>query len=92
MARILVATALIRPLAWEPPYDMGAALEKKAKRQKNLKKCFKFNVWLIYCVVPISAVQKSDPVIYAFVHYFSHIIFYHVLSQDGFFELHRTFR
>ena len=30
----LVATALIRPLAWEPPYVMGAAQEK-AKRQKK---------------------------------------------------------
>ena len=29
-----VATAPIRPLAWEPPYAKGAALEK-AKRQKN---------------------------------------------------------
>ena len=28
-----VATAPIRPLAWEPPYATGAALEK-AKRQK----------------------------------------------------------
>ena len=28
-----VAAALIRPLAWEPPYATGAALEK-AKRQK----------------------------------------------------------
>ena len=31
-----VATAPIRPLAWEPPYAEGAALEK-AKRQKNKK-------------------------------------------------------
>ena len=31
------ATALIRPLAWEPPYAVGAALEK-AKRQKKKKK------------------------------------------------------
>ena len=31
------ATALIRPLAWEPPYALGAALEK-AKRQKKKKK------------------------------------------------------
>ena len=30
----LVATAPIRPLAWEPPYAVGAALEK-AKRQKT---------------------------------------------------------
>ena len=32
-----VATALIRPLAWEPPYAMGAAQEK-AKRQQQQKK------------------------------------------------------
>ena len=35
--RRLVATAPIRPLAWEPPYAVGAALErqkdKKEKRQ-----------------------------------------------------------
>ena len=35
--RRLVSTALIRPLAWEPPYATGAALEK-AKRQKKKKK------------------------------------------------------
>ena len=33
----LAATALIRPLAWEPPYTVEAALEK-AKRQKKKKK------------------------------------------------------
>ena len=33
----LVASALIRPLAWEPPYAVGAALEK-AKRQKKKEK------------------------------------------------------
>ena len=32
-----VATAPIRPLAWEPPYATGAALEK-AERQKKKKK------------------------------------------------------
>ena len=31
------ATALIRPLAWEPPYAMRVALEK-AKRQQQQKK------------------------------------------------------
>ena len=31
-----VATALIRPLDWDPPYAMGLALEK-AKRQKKKK-------------------------------------------------------
>ena len=33
----LVATAPIRPLAWESPYAVGAALEK-AKRQKKKRK------------------------------------------------------
>ena len=33
--RRLVATAPIRPLAWEPPYAVEAAQEK-AKRQKNV--------------------------------------------------------
>ena len=32
-----VATAPIRPLAWEPPYATGAALEK-AKKDKKKKK------------------------------------------------------
>jgi len=31
-----VATALIRPLAWEPPYAVGVAQEM-AKRQKDKK-------------------------------------------------------
>ena len=34
--RRLAATAPIRPLAWEPPYATGVALEK-AKRQKKKK-------------------------------------------------------
>ena len=34
----LVATALIGPLAWEPPYVTGAALEKTKKRKKKRKK------------------------------------------------------
>ena len=34
------ATAMIRPLAWEPPYAMGASLEKgkKTKNKKTNKK------------------------------------------------------
>ena len=32
-----VATALIRPLAWEPPYAMGAT-QDMAKRPKKKKK------------------------------------------------------
>ena len=38
-----VATAPIRPLDWEPPYDAGAALEK-AKRQKKKRKRDLFSV------------------------------------------------
>ena len=37
-----VATDPIRPLAWEPPYAMGAALEKTKKKKKcpkGLVKC-----------------------------------------------------
>ena len=37
-----VATAPIRPLAWEPPYATGTALkrqkDKKKKRKKKMKK------------------------------------------------------
>ena len=32
------ATALIRPLAWEPPYAAGVALEKAKRQKKNEKK------------------------------------------------------
>ena len=37
------ATALIRPLAWEPPYAAGAALEKAEKDKKEKKRKEKFN-------------------------------------------------
>ena len=32
------ATALIRPLAWEPPCAEGAAIKKKKKNKKQKKK------------------------------------------------------
>ena len=34
----LAALALIRPLVWEPPYAVGAALEKDKKLNKKIKK------------------------------------------------------
>ena len=37
LGRRLAATAPIQPLAWEPPYAAGGALEK-AKRPKKKKK------------------------------------------------------
>ena len=41
----LVATALIRPLAWEPPYAAEAAPEK-AKRPKKKKEKIQFVISL----------------------------------------------
>ena len=32
-----VATAPIRPLAWEAPYDVGVALKKKKKEEREAK-------------------------------------------------------
>ena len=37
--RRLVATAPIRPLAWEPPYAEGAAQEIAKRQKKKLSKC-----------------------------------------------------
>ena len=39
----LAATALIQPLAWEPPYAAGAALKRQQQQLKKKKKeqrCF----------------------------------------------------
>ena len=33
----LAATAPIQPLAWKPPYDMGAALQRQKKKKKKKK-------------------------------------------------------
>ena len=33
----LAATALIGPLAWEPPYAVGVALERQKRQKKNKK-------------------------------------------------------
>ena len=32
------SAALIRPLAWEPPYAMGAALKKKERKKAKRKR------------------------------------------------------
>ena len=34
----LAAAALIRPLAWEPPYALGAALKRPKKKKKISKR------------------------------------------------------
>ena len=33
-----MTTALIWPLAWEPPYALGESLKKKRKKEKKKKK------------------------------------------------------
>ena len=38
-------TALMRPLAWEPPYALGAALEKDKRPKKKKKKEVKLDVF-----------------------------------------------
>ena len=45
--RRLAATAPIGPLAWEPPYAMGATLEKalKKKKKKSLPLLHAYYVW-----------------------------------------------
>ena len=45
--RRLAATALIRPLTWEPPYAVGVALKEKAKRKKF------DNYILLYSLFPL---------------------------------------
>ena len=51
----LVATALIRPLAWEPPYAMCVALEKEKKRQKK-----KVKMYARYPVQPLNNKIKGN--------------------------------
>ena len=62
----LEATALIRPLAWEPPYAVGAALEMTKKDPQknfflNLKSTFQYST--LHCPFPIKylvKIQKTD--------------------------------
>ena len=37
----LAAVALIRPLAWEPPYATGVALKRPKKKKKKKDRNFK---------------------------------------------------
>ena len=53
-----VATALIRPLAWEPPCAMGAALEK-AKRQKKKKKKVGHRKFVIFVNIIINMEKRN---------------------------------
>ena len=48
-----MATAPIRPLAWEPPYAMGAALEKTEKEKKK-------NVFLFFKLQGLGMEENAD--------------------------------
>ena len=41
-----VVTALVTPLAWEPLYAVGAALEKTKKKEKKINFTFLFKEFL----------------------------------------------
>ena len=43
-----VATALIRPLAWDPPYAAGAALEKEKRTKKKKKTYYSSSLMFIF--------------------------------------------
>ena len=72
----LAAIALIRPLAWEPPYAAGAALKKKSKRPKKKKRFYLvtavaqvllwcgFNPWPRKFNVPWMWPKKKDYTLY----------------------------
>ena len=59
----LAATALIQPLAWEPPYAAGVDLKRPKKKTKRRKENFdsdfyiKKNPWSSHCG---SMVNESD--------------------------------
>jgi len=49
----LAATALIRPLVWEPPYAADAALEKTKKKKRKKKKETSLTIAPKYLDLPI---------------------------------------
>ena len=53
-----VATALIRPLAWEPPHALGAALEKAEKAEKK-KEWRYIYIYMIHFAVHLKLIQDS---------------------------------
>ena len=42
------AAALIRPLAWEPPYAAGAALEKGKRQKKKIKTIYGIRLYMYW--------------------------------------------
>ena len=55
------ATALIRPLAWEPPYAMSVALEKTKNKNKNKNVAFQeSNSGVLLSIRPCATAQVWD--------------------------------
>ena len=85
------AAALIRPLAWEPPNAMGAALKrpktKKKKQKKNLALYEFFSGGQLFYFIFLTLlfppkqfffpiVQHGDPVIHTCIHTFFSIVMF----------------
>ena len=56
----LATTALIRPLAWEPPYAVDSALERTKDKNKNKNKTKQKNHMHLY--VHCSSIHNSQDV------------------------------
>ena len=55
------AKTLIRPLAWEPPYSLGASLKSKKTKQTNKQKkihCAALNYFLLTMKIQTIIFQK----------------------------------
>ena len=62
--RRLAATAPIRPLAWEPPYAVGAAQEKAKRQKKNDPKEFDFaTTWMARQLTVTTEWKRGVPVV-----------------------------
>ena len=53
------AAGLIRPLAWEPPYAVGAALKRQKDKEKKKEKKNKHKPQLINCPLDSETVDLS---------------------------------
>ena len=56
------ATAPIQPLAWEPPYAMGAAQDmakKKKKEKKEKKKVYSITLLILYTVTGVDKMNMK---------------------------------
>ena len=57
----LAAIALIRPLAWEPPYAMSVALKAKKKKEEVLPFAA---MWMDLEIIILSEVSREKQVLY----------------------------